>query len=75
VVIKAAAAAELRGWGASQEKNSWYIDQLTKNGLKVVLPGDALMAGLKQVGEQLTAEWMRKAGADGLAVIEAYKNN
>jgi TRAP-type C4-dicarboxylate transport system substrate-binding protein len=74
-VIKAAAAAEVRGWTASQEKNRWYIEQLNKNGLKVVLPGDALMAGLKQVGEQLTAEWLRKAGADGLAVIEAYKNN
>jgi TRAP-type C4-dicarboxylate transport system substrate-binding protein len=74
-VIKAAAAAEVRGWTASQEKNRWYIEQLTKNGLKVVLPGDALMAGLKQVGEQLTAEWLRKAGADGLAVIEAYNNN
>jgi TRAP-type C4-dicarboxylate transport system substrate-binding protein len=74
-VIKAAAAAELRGWTASQEKNSWYIEQLTKNGLKVVLPGDALMAGLKQVGEQLTAEWLHKAGADGRTVIEAYKRN
>jgi TRAP-type C4-dicarboxylate transport system substrate-binding protein len=74
-VIKAAAAAEVRGWTASQEKNRWYIELLNKNGLKVVLPGDALMAGLKQVGEQLTAEWLRKAGADGLAVIEAYKNN
>jgi hypothetical protein len=35
----------------------------------------ALMAGLKQAGEQLTAEWLRKAGAGGLAVIEAYKKN
>jgi hypothetical protein len=33
------------------------------------------MAGLKQVGEELTAEWLRKAGADGLAVIEAYEQN
>jgi TRAP-type C4-dicarboxylate transport system substrate-binding protein len=72
-VIKAAAAAEARGWTASQEKNRWYMEQLGKNGLKVVAPGDALMAGLKQVGEQLTAEWLRKAGAEGLAVIEAYR--
>jgi hypothetical protein len=51
------------------------IEQLTKKGLKVVLPGDALIAGLKQVGEQLTAEWLHKAGADGRAVIDAYKRN
>jgi TRAP-type C4-dicarboxylate transport system substrate-binding protein len=74
-LINAAAAAEARGWSASQEMNRWYIEQLTENGLKVVPPGDVLMAGLKQVGEQLTGEWLRKAGGDGLAVIEAYKKN
>jgi hypothetical protein len=41
--------------------------------LKVVQPGDALGSGLRQVGEQLTAEWLRKAGDEGWAVIEAYK--
>ena len=35
--------------------------------------GEALTAGLKQMGEQLTAEWLRKAGDEGWAVIEAYK--
>ncbi|MFL6936642.1 MAG: TRAP transporter substrate-binding protein [Xanthobacteraceae bacterium] len=74
-VLKAAAAAELRGWAASQEKNRWYLGELAKNGLKVLPPEDGLAAGLKQVGEQLTAEWLRKAGADGWAVIEASKKN
>jgi TRAP-type C4-dicarboxylate transport system substrate-binding protein len=74
-VLKAAAAAEARGWAASEEKNRWYTEQLAKNGLKVLPPGDALTAGLKQVGEQLTAEWLRKAGDEGWAVIEAYKKN
>jgi hypothetical protein len=41
--------------------------------MRVVAPGEALTAGLKQVGEQLTAEWLRKAGDEGWAVIEAYK--
>jgi TRAP-type C4-dicarboxylate transport system substrate-binding protein len=74
-LLKAAADAELRGWAASQEKNRWYVDELGRNGMKVLPPADALAAGLKQVGEQLTAEWLRKAGADGWAVIEAYKKN
>jgi TRAP-type C4-dicarboxylate transport system substrate-binding protein len=74
-VLKAAATAELRGWTASQERNRWYLEQLAKNGVKVLPPGNALAAGLKQVGEQLTAEWLRKAGADGWAVIEAYQKN
>ena len=72
-LLKAAAAAEERGWQVSQEKTRWYLDQLAKNGMRVVAPGEALTAGLKQVGEQLTAEWLRKAGDEGWAVIESYK--
>jgi len=74
-VLKAAAAAEQRGWAASQEKNRWYLSELAKHGLKVLPPGDALATGLKRVGEQLTTEWLRKSGAEGQAVIDAYKRN
>jgi TRAP-type C4-dicarboxylate transport system substrate-binding protein len=72
-LVKAAAAAETRGWTMSQERNRWYTEQLAKNGMKVLEPGAALTTGLKQVGEQLTAEWLRKSGDDGWAVIETYK--
>jgi TRAP-type transport system periplasmic protein len=74
-VIRAAAVAEARGWAASQEKNHWYLEYLTKKRLKVLPPGNVLMADLKQVGEQLTVELHRKAGAEGLAVIQAYTKN
>jgi TRAP-type C4-dicarboxylate transport system substrate-binding protein len=57
----------------SQERNRWYAEQLAKNGMKVLEPGETLTAGLKAVGEQLTAEWLRKSGDDGWGVIEAYK--
>jgi TRAP-type C4-dicarboxylate transport system substrate-binding protein len=72
-LMKAAAAAETRGWTMSQERNRWYAEQLAKNGMKVLEPGETLTAGLKAVGEQLTAEWLRKSGDDGWGVIEAYK--
>jgi len=72
-LMKAAAAAETRGWTMSQERNSWYTEQLAKHGMKVLEPGEALTSGLKQVGEQLTAEWLRKSGDEGWGVIEAYK--
>ena len=36
-------------------------------------PSPALEAGFKKVGEQLTADWLKKAGAEGQAVIDAYK--
>jgi TRAP-type C4-dicarboxylate transport system substrate-binding protein len=72
-VRKAAAAAETRGWALSQEKTNWYVDQLRARNMKVQPPGEELKAGLRKFGEQLTADWLKKAGADGQAVIDAYK--
>ena len=43
--------------------------------MKVLPPGDALRAGLAKIGEQLTADWLKKAGADGQAVVEAYRKS
>jgi hypothetical protein len=37
------------------------------------VPRTALKAGLQKIGEQLTADWSKKAGADGEAAIAAYK--
>ena len=43
--------------------------------MKVQPPGDALRAGLLKIGDQLTADWLKKAGADGQAIVEAYKKS
>ena len=72
-VLKAAATAETRGWKMWQDKAQWYLDQLKAKGMKVGPPSPALKAGFEKVGEQLTADWLKKAGADGQAVIAAYK--
>jgi TRAP-type C4-dicarboxylate transport system substrate-binding protein len=72
-VLKAAAAAEERGWKVWEEKTKWYHDEIAKKGMKVQPPSPALAAGFKKIGEQLTADWLKKAGADGQAVVDAYK--
>ena len=72
-LLKAAAAAEERGWAAWQEKAGWYIDQLKAKGMKVEAPSPALAEGFRKIGEQLTADWLKKAGADGQAVVDAYR--
>jgi len=72
-LLKAAATAETRGWKMWEEKSGWYLDQLRAHGMKVLPPSPALKAGLQKVGEQLTADWLKKAGAEGQAVIAAYK--
>ena len=71
-LLKAAATAETRGWKISEEKTTWYVDQLKTNGMQVLPPSDALRADLKKVGDTMTAEWLARAGADGKAVLDAY---
>jgi TRAP-type C4-dicarboxylate transport system substrate-binding protein len=72
-ILKAAAAAETRGWKMWEDKAGWYLDQLKAKGMKVQKPSDALAAGFKKAGETLTADWLKKAGADGKAIVDAYK--
>ena len=72
-VLKAAAAAEARGWKAWEDKTNWYLDQLKAKGMKVLPPSAELKAGFKKAGEQLTADWLKKAGADGQAIVDAFK--
>jgi TRAP-type C4-dicarboxylate transport system substrate-binding protein len=72
-LLKAAATAETRGWKLWEDKSGWYLDQLKAHGMKVEQPSSMLQAGLKKVGEQLTADWLKKAGPEGEAVIATYK--
>jgi TRAP-type C4-dicarboxylate transport system substrate-binding protein len=72
-ILKAAATAETRGWKAWQDKSTWYLDQLKAKGMNVEPPSPALKAGFQKIGEQLTADWLKKAGADGQAIVDAYK--
>jgi len=46
---------------------------MAAKGMKVQPPGPELKAGLLKVGDQLTADWLKKAGPDGQAIIDSYK--
>jgi TRAP-type C4-dicarboxylate transport system substrate-binding protein len=72
-VVKAAGVAEERGWKLWENKTEWYHDEIKKKGMKVLKPSPELVTGFKKIGEQLTADWLRRAGAEGQAVVEAYK--
>jgi TRAP-type C4-dicarboxylate transport system substrate-binding protein len=72
-ILKAAATAEARGWKAWEDKANWYLDQLKAKGMKVQAPSPALKSGFQKVGEQLTADWLKKAGAEGQGIVDAYK--
>jgi len=72
-VLKAAAEAEVRGWKMSNDKNQWYAEQMTKNGMKIIKPSPKLAADMRQVGAIMLADWLKRAGPDGKAVVDAYR--
>jgi len=72
-VLKAAAAAETRGWKVSEEKTAWYLGELKKNGMNVSPPSAQLKADFHKIGETIAQEWLKSAGPDGKAIIDAFK--
>ena len=72
-VLKAASDAETRGWKASEDKNGWYLDQLKQKGMTIVKPSPQLTADLKKVGDTMLQDWLKKAGPEGQAAVDAYR--
>lgn len=72
-ILKAAKAAEARGWTMAQDKTKWYMEQIAAKGMKVQPPSAELKAGFQKIGDQLTQDWLKKAGPDGQAIIDTYK--
>jgi TRAP-type transport system periplasmic protein len=71
-VLKAAAAAELRGLAASKKVNVDTLEKLKGFGVQVLPPSPQLKADLKKVGETMLKEWLEKAGPEGKALLDAY---
>jgi TRAP-type transport system periplasmic protein len=72
-LMDAAVAAEARGRKMSMEEAESSKAALIQNGMKVQPPSPALASGFKKIGETLTEDWLKKAGADGKAVVDSYK--
>ncbi|CAG1012551.1 hypothetical protein BURK2_04543 [Burkholderiales bacterium] len=72
-LLKAASTAEERGWRLSAERDAEYVRVLGERGMKVSPPSSALRRELENIGETMTAEWLKTAGPDGEAIITAYR--
>lgn len=72
-LTEAAAAAEKRGWEMSKEVSASSNKELAGNGMKVASGSKELVSGLKTIGDKMTEDWVKKAGADGAALLEAYR--
>lgn len=69
----AAAAAEKRGWQMSRQREKESNEILAKNGMTLHTPEAAMMAEFRRVGGVIADEWLKKAGADGQAILKAYR--
>jgi TRAP-type C4-dicarboxylate transport system substrate-binding protein len=72
-VLKAAADAVARGWAASRKVNVDTLEKLKANGMQVLPPSPQLKADMAKVGETMLKEWAEKAGADGKALLDAFR--
>ncbi len=71
-VLKAAAAAEARGWAASQALAVSATDELRANGIKIErIPAD-LDSEIKRMGERFSREWVRSVGNEANAIFVPY---
>ena len=71
-VTNAAKAAEERGWKTSEAENERYVKTMAEKGIKVVKPSAKLAGEFAAIGKTMAAEWAKKAGPDGDAILKAF---
>jgi TRAP-type transport system periplasmic protein len=72
-VLKVAAAAEQRGWAISEQKDEEYVKELAAKGMKVDKSNATLNREFEGIGARMSGEWLKVAGDDGKAVLDAYR--
>ena len=73
LVLKAAAAAETRGWAMSEQKDIEFVKELGAKGMKIAPPSDALRKELMAIGDIMTGDWLKTAGADGQGIVDTFR--
>lgn len=69
----AAAAAEARGWAASDTETVNQQNILQQRGMTIGTATPALMQGLMRIGATQADEWVAKAGEEGKRLMDAYR--
>jgi TRAP-type C4-dicarboxylate transport system substrate-binding protein len=73
VINACAGMAEYAGTWRAKEYTGFTLAGLAAGGMTVGPAGEDLMAGLREVGATMTAEWLEAAGAEGQAIVDAFK--
>ena len=72
-LVKAAAAAEKRGWDMSRAREKEGDETLAKNGMSVREPDARMKAAFQKIGAQIAQEWEKSAGAEGQQILKRYR--
>lgn len=73
IVRGCAELAEYAGTWRAVEYTKFTLNGLQAGGMTVGPAGDKLTGELKEVGATMTDEWMKTAGAEGKAIVDAFK--
>lgn len=74
VVLAEGKKAEMSGWAESEKLAQGYLDTLAKNGMVVEAPNPKFKDELSAIGKSMTDDWAKDAGADGEAILKAYRS-
>jgi TRAP-type C4-dicarboxylate transport system substrate-binding protein len=72
-ITDCAATAQVAGLEKSKLSNDKALATLKGNGLKVAPPSAKLGEELIKIGNTMSEEWSKKAGAQGASIIEKFK--
>ena len=72
-ILQAAKRAEERGWAMSMAETDKQTHALGDNGLVVSEPSASLRADLSRIGEQMTREWVARAGTAGTDLLTRFE--
>jgi TRAP-type C4-dicarboxylate transport system substrate-binding protein len=71
-LLKASAAAEVRGWAASEAAAASSVEELRRNGMKVERVAREFALEIKRLGERFSLEWIRQVGNEANDIFVPY---
>lgn len=73
VITACANLAEYTGTWRSKEYTGFTLQGLRDGGMTVERASDQMVGELQEIGKTMTTEWLNDAGAEGAAIVDAFK--
>jgi TRAP-type C4-dicarboxylate transport system substrate-binding protein len=62
------------GLKRAEDYTQFTLDGLRKGGMTVQKASPQLRSDLMKIGETMTQEWLKDAGAEGKAIVDKFKS-